>query len=251
MPKTVLILGGTAEGRALADALVDRHGDGLRVISSLAGRTANPRHPKGEVRTGGFGGAEGLATYLTETGVDLIVDATHPFAARISAQAADACERAGVARLMLVRPPWDAADGDRWIPARDTGDAADLLQSMDGPCLITTGINELAAFKDVTGPKLIVRLIEPPTGDLPLADVQVVIGTPPYRQGDEVVLFGVLGLKTLVTKNAGGDATRAKIDAARQLGVAVIMIARPSMPAGHTVATVDDAMTMIAETLSL
>ncbi len=251
MSKSVLILGGTADARRLADHLVETHGDRLRVITSLAGRTTSPRRPKGELREGGFGGARGLGDYLRNTEIDMVVDATHPFAAQISAHAASACDATDIPRVSLIRPPWTPKPSDKWIPVADIAAAADELSHRDGPCLITTGINDLAAFQDVTGPKLIVRLIEAPRDDVPIKDAEIVIGTPPYRLDDERVLFRMLGITTLVTKNAGGDATRAKIDAAADLGLDVIMIDRP--PLAHGAIVVDDrgAADAVAETLAL
>lgn len=251
MPKTVLILGGTADARRLAERLVERFPDNLRVITSLAGRTSSPRMPKGEVREGGFGGSDGLADYLRSEHVDLLVDATHPFAAQISAHAATACTIAAVSRLSLIRPAWSAGVADRWIHVPDIAAAAEMLTSRDGPCLITTGINELAAFKEVSHPELIVRLIEQPRAPLPIDNTEIVIGNPPYRLEDEKALFERLKITTIVTKNAGGNATRAKIDAAAALGIEVIMIDRPPTPTGDTVTDEQAAAGAVASLLSL
>lgn len=246
--RTVVILGGTADARRLADTLVDDHGDGLRVITSLAGRTKNPRLPKGEVREGGFGGAGGLTDYLKEVGADLLIDATHPYAAQISAHAAEAADAAGTPRLHLDRPAWVEQEGDRWVHVKDIGAAVREISRKSDACLITTGVNGLDAFTPIVTTKLFVRLIEKPE-TLPLRDAEVVIGTPPYKKDDEVALMQILGIDLMVTKNAGGDATYAKIEAARTLGIEVIMIDRPALPPGEAVASVDEATERVLEIL--
>ena len=240
--KTVVILGGTAEARKLADALVDRHGDRWRIITSLAGRTKNPKHPKGEVRDGGFGGARGLADYLRDVGAALLIDATHPYAKQITRHAAEACETAGVARLMLDRPAWTEQPGDRWIHVPSLDVAVREISRKSDACLITTGVNDLSAFAPVRTTKLFVRLIEKPATPLPLGEAEIVIGTPPYRKEDEVALMRLLGIDLMVTKNAGGAATYAKIEAARTLGIDVVMIDRPPLPGGDTVTDVEAAL---------
>lgn len=246
-PETVLILGGTAEARRLADALVAAHGDGLRVITSLAGRTTSPKLPKGDIREGGFGGADGLADYLTGNKCDLLIDATHPYAARISAHAAEAAARAETPRLQLLRPAWTQQPGDRWITVADMDGAVREISRRSDACLITTGINDLAAFTPIRSTKLFVRLIENPIGTLPLADAEIIIGKPPYKESEELALFQMLGIDLLISKNAGGDGTRAKIDAARALGIEVIMIDRPALPGGETVGTVDAAVAWVSD----
>ncbi|WNJ99864.1 cobalt-precorrin-6A reductase [Thalassospiraceae bacterium LMO-JJ14] len=240
--KTLVILGGTAEARKLADALVDKHGDALRVITSLAGRTKNPKHPKGEVRNGGFGGARGLADYLRDVGATLLIDATHPYAQQITRHAAEASDIAGVARLVLDRPAWTEQPGDRWIHVPSLDAAVREISRKSDACLITTGVNDLAAFAPIRTSKLFVRLIEKPQTPLPLGDAEIVIGTPPYIKDDETALMRLLGIDLMVTKNAGGAATYAKIEAARALGIEVIMIDRPPLPGGDTVADVEAAL---------
>lgn len=244
-PQTILILGGTGEARTLADALVEAH-PGARVITSLAGRTSSPRLPAGEIRDGGFGGADGLATYLKDEKVDLLIDATHPYAAQISAHAANAARQTDVPLLALVRAPWAAQPGDRWIRVPDMPAAVREISRKSDACLITTGVKDLQAFTPIVTTKLFVRLIEQPVGQLPLPDAEVVIGKPPYKLDEERALMQLLGIDLLVTKNAGGDGTRAKIDAARDLGIEVIMIDRPAMPDTETVDTVDAALGWVA-----
>lgn len=246
MPETptILILGGTGDARRLADALVERFAD-ARIITSLAGRTTNPRLPKGEIREGGFGGADGLADYLKTENVDLLIDATHPYAATITAHAARAAVTANVRRIALVRPAWTARPGDRWTHVPDMAGAVWEISRASDACLITTGIQDLSAFAPIVTTKLYVRLIEAPTEPLPLPDAEIVIGRPPYKVDEERVLMQMLGIDLLVTKNAGGDGTRAKIDAARDLGIPVIMIDRPAPPPGETVASVEEAVAWV------
>ena len=250
-PRTIVILGGTTEARRLADQLVDDHGDTLRVITSLAGRTQNPKLPKGEVRTGGFGGADGLAAYLKEIKADLLIDATHPYAAQISAHAAEAANAASVHRLMLDRPAWQAVTGDRWTQVPDIARAVAEISRKSDACLITTGINDLAAFTPIITTKLFVRLIEAPSKPLPIADVEIVIGKPPYRKDEEIALLRLLGIDLMVSKNAGGDGTYAKLEAARALGIEVIMIDRPAIPAGGTLGSVEETIAAIRKSLQL
>jgi len=247
--KTVVILGGTADARRLADALVDTYGDTVRVITSLAGRTKNPKHPKGEVRDGGFGGADGLAAYLQDVGATLLIDATHPYAAQITAHAATAARNTGVPRLLLDRPAWEAVPEDRWVHVADIDDAVREISRRADACLITTGINDLAAFAPIATTKLFVRLIEAPDTPLALANAEVVIGTPPYKKDDEIALMRLLGIDLMVTKNAGGAATYAKIEAARALGIEVVMIDRPPLPESDIVTGAEGAVLRAREIL--
>jgi len=252
MPKTVLILGGTGDARRLADSLVQKHGIHFRVISSLAGRTSSPRQPRGEIREGGFGGAEGLAKYLNDTAVDVLVDATHPYAAQISEHAIKAASKAGIPHLLLARPEWIAEPSDNWIHVSTMTDAADALSNTAKIALITTGIQNLDAFANVQGPKLLVRLLEQPQSPLLIDNAEIVIGRPPYTLDGELALLKLMRVDTLVTKNAGGDATVAKIDAARQLGVRVIMIDRPPLPLEtRIVDNISQAQTWISQELDL
>ncbi len=250
-PQTAVILGGTTEARQLANQLVETHGEALRVITSLAGRTAQPRLPKGEVRTGGFGGTAGLAQYLTDIDADILIDATHPYAAQISAHAVDATQQTATPHLMLVRPAWTESKGDRWIHVPDIREGVAEISRRSDACLITTGINDLEAFAPIVTTKLFVRLIEDPREPLALRDVDVIIGKPPYKKAEEVALFRLLGIDLMISKNAGGDGTSAKIEAARDLGIEVIMVDRPPMPACETVPSVDDALTHIRQVLKI
>lgn len=251
MRKTVVILGGTTEARELANSLVETYGDTLRVITSLAGRTTNPRLPKGGIREGGFGGVDGLITYLRNVKPDLLIDATHPYAAQISAHAVEATQTTETPHIMLSRPAWREEDGDRWVHVSDINEAVHEISRRSDACLVTTGINDVAAFTPIITTKLFVRLIETPKKPLPIQDAEIVIGTPPYKKDDEVALYRLLGIDLIVSKNAGGSGTVAKIQAARALGIEVIMIDRPAMPECIMVSNIEDAFKHTQKTLSL
>lgn len=246
MQKTVLILGGTGEARRLADQLVDELGDQLRIVTSLAGRTKSPKLPKGEVREGGFGGTDGLVSYLRDTQVDVLIDATHPYAAQITDHATEAANKIGIPLVVLSRPAWKPEPEDNWIIVPDMGTAADAISGKFKSVLITTGVQNLAAFADIEGTKLLVRLIEQPETEIPIEAAHILYGKPPYKLDDELALYKLLGIDAIVTKNAGGNATFAKIDAARTLGLSVIMIDRPPTPTGlskdQIVEDIDQAM---------
>lgn len=242
--RTVLILGGTGEARALARALHD--GGPWRVVSSLAGRVSAPALPAGEVRIGGFGGPDALARWLTEHDVAAVVDATHPFAARISASAAAAAPAAGVPLLMLRRPGWDAGPGDVWRRVPDMPGAADAVAAGEGPVLLTTGRGGLAVFAGLPH-RFVIRAVDPPEPPLP-ADHVVLLARGPYTLDGERALMREHGVRTLVTKDSGGQMTVAKLDAARELGVAVVMVDRPPAPPGvPTVAEPAEVLAWLAE----
>lgn len=226
----------------MARALAARSGEGLDIVTSLAGRLATRPDLPGRLRVGGFGGAAGLATYLRAEAIDLLIDATHPFAAVISRHAAEACALAEVPRLMLVRPPWRPTSGDRWIEAPDTREAARLLPGLGRSAFLSTGAGDVAAFADVAGVRFLVRLFAPPAEPLPLADAEVVVDRPPFSVEGETALLSDHRIDVLVTKNSGGGATEAKLTAARALGLPVLMIDRPPLPEGERVETVGQAM---------
>lgn len=236
----VLILGGTTEAAGLADRLVrDARFD---VVTSLAGRTRRFRAPPGAYRVGGFGGASGLAAYLQREAVDLVLDATHPFAATMAANAASACTEAGRARLKIVRPPWRERDGDRWIHVADIAAAAAWLSGREGTVFLTVGRQELAAFETVSGPRFLARMIDPLERPSP---IEIILGRGPFAVADEERLLRELGVTLLVSKNSGGGETAAKLDAARRLSLPVLMIGRPSVPPGERVDSVDAALDWI------
>lgn len=238
MTARVLILGGTADAARLARALAGR--SEVAVISSLAGRTAIVPDLPGSVRVGGFGGAEGLAAFLRDARIDRVVDATHPFAARISAHAAAACAATGVPRLMLARPGWQRQPGDCWIEADSMAAAAQALPQVGRRAFLTVGIGEVAAFAAMPDVWFLVRLIA--AQSLPLADYRVVTGKGPFDADAEQDLLRAHDIDVVVTKASGGDATYGKIAAARALGLPVLMVRRPALPAGQQVTDVADAV---------
>lgn len=233
----VLILGGTGEARALAAALV---GAGVDVLSSLAGRVRNPRLPVGPVRIGGFGGANGLAAFLRSETFDAVVDATHPFAATITANAAVATSAAGVPLLVLRRPGWDV--DPMWTLVPDMAAAASWVLDWSGESVfLTTGRRDLAVFATDSAHRFLVRTVDPPDGELP-PKMTLLLDRGPYTVEGETALMREHDVGLLVTKNSGGPLTEAKLAAARALGVQVLVVDRPSLPPGVTaVDTVGDA----------
>ena len=225
LPGPVLILGGTAEARALAAALVDA---GVHVVSSLAGRVRDPALPVGEVRIGGFGGVEGLAAWLREHGVAAVVDATHPFASTMTAHAVSATAAAGVPLVVLRRPGWPP-DPD-WTWADSLPAAAAALPTLGKRVFLTTGRTSLAAFADLDL-EFLVRCVDPPSGPMPRR-VHVLLSRGPFTVDGERSLMREHGVDVLVTKDSGGPLTSAKLAAAREEGVAVLVVRRPPLPAG-------------------
>ncbi|MCA0144118.1 cobalt-precorrin-6A reductase [Blastococcus sp. LR1] len=240
MTGRVLVLGGTGEARRLATALV---ADGVDVLTSLAGRVADPALPAGEVRVGGFGGAEGLTDWLRAHPVRAVVDATHPFAAVMTASAARAAEVTGVPLLRLQRPGWSEQPGDDW---RWVGSLADAAAAVDGfSCVfLTTGRQGLGAFAGLTA-HCLVRSVDAPEPPLP-ARTTVVLARGPFTVDEELALMREHRVDVVVTKDSGGSLTEAKLTAARELGLPVVLVRRPPLPAGvPTVATVDEALTWL------
>ena len=236
---TVLVLGGTGEARQLAAAL---DADGVRVVSSLAGRVSRPALPAGGVRIGGFGGPEGLAAYLRDAHVDLVVDATHPFAARISASAAIAATLTGIPLVRLQRPGWRAhpdADSWTWVP-----DAAGARVAADGARrpFLTTGRQSLPDFLTWADRAVLARVVDPPEHPLPQRWT-LLLARGPYELDAERALMAEHGVDCLLTKDSGGALTAAKLDAAAALGVPVVVIERPAPPPGVPL------VTSVAETL--
>ncbi|MFI5893737.1 cobalt-precorrin-6A reductase [Actinoplanes sp. NPDC051513] len=237
-PLTVLILGGTTEGRALAAALT-----GCTVISSLAGRTTSPLLPRGEVRIGGFGGVEGLAWFVAERGVDIVVDATHPFAERISANAAAAAAIARVPLLQFRRPGWVEQAGDDWRRVPDLARAAALLPRLGERVFLTTGRQGIAEFAEVDECWFLARSVEPPAPPMPKR-LDVLLYRGPFTVGGELRLIRDHRIDVLVSKDSGG--ADAKLVAARELGIPVVLVDRPAPPpATATAGTVQEAVTWL------
>ncbi|QLJ03799.1 cobalt-precorrin-6A reductase [Streptomyces sp. NEAU-sy36] len=229
-PRHVLVLGGTAEARRLAAALV-AHPAGIRVTTSLAGRTTRPDAVAGETRTGGFGGADGLADWLRAHHVDALVDATHPFAETITAHAARAAAATGVPAIVLRRPGWRPVPGDRWHDVPSLAGAAEALPGLGGRVFLTTGRLGLAAFAHLTDHHFLVRSVEPPDPPLP-PDTEVLLARGPFTLTGERALLRTHRVDVLVTKDSGGEATAAKLTAARELGLPVVVVRRPPLPPG-------------------
>lgn len=229
MSPHVLVLGGTTEARELAAELAAR--PGVRVTTSLAGRVSRPAALEGDVRIGGFGGAEGLARWLREHGVDAVVDATHPFAAGITANAARAAAQTGVPAVVLRRPGWRPGPGDRWHSAASLIEAAALLPELGGRVFLTTGRLGLAAFADLAHLHFLVRSVEAPEPPLPPV-TEVLLARGPFTVTGEKALLREHRIDVLVTKDSGGEATAAKLTAARDLDLPVVVVRRPPLPPG-------------------
>jgi precorrin-6A/cobalt-precorrin-6A reductase len=235
----VLLLGGTSEARALAARL---HPD-VDVVSSLGGRVPDPALPVGTVRIGGFGGVDGLRKWLRDAHIDVVVDATHPFAATITAHAAEVCGELGLPYLVLARPAWDP--GEAIVVASDTEAAEVVAQQGYSRIFLTTGRSGAAAFANSDAWFLIRAVTAPDADSLPRRH-QLVLSRGPYQYDGEYTLLREHRIDALVTKNSGGDMTRAKLDAAAALDIPVVMVARPTLPAGVTpVGSVDEAVAWV------
>lgn len=238
----ILILGGTEEARHLASRLADDAR--YRVITSLAGRTASPNEIAGEVRSGGFGGVAGLRDFIAKNHIALIVDATHPYAVQISANAM----RANVPCLRLERPPWQPQPGDNWSFVANIDAAAQALPK-GARALVTVGRQEIAPFLARKDIHVVARMIEPPGFETP-GHAEILLARPPFSCSHERALMEDKRIDVLVTKNSGGEANSAKLQAARALGLPVIMIARPEAQSTLTARTLDELVTLIERQLA-
>ncbi|PWK69185.1 cobalt-precorrin-6A reductase [Aminobacter sp. AP02] len=228
MTHRILILGGTTEARQLAARLAAR-GD-LDITLSLAGRTENPVAQPVPVRVGGFGGARGLAEWLAEHKSDLMIDATHPYAARISANAAEAARISGVPILALRRPGWEPVEGDRWTLLDDGDQAVAALGHKPRRVFLALGRQEVAAFETAPQHAYVIRSVDPITPPLGVPDATYILARGPFAEADERALLEAQRIDVIVAKNSGGQATYGKIAAARQLGIEVILFRRPQLP---------------------
>jgi precorrin-6A/cobalt-precorrin-6A reductase len=231
MAPHILILGGTTEARELAAALTAR--PGVRVTTSLAGRVTRPGAVAGEVRIGGFGGVAGLADWMRQEHVDALVDATRPFARVITAHAAQAAAVTGVPSVVLRRPGWRPGPRDRWHPVDSLDEAAGLLPSLGRRVFLTTGRMELAAFARLTELHFVIRSVELPEPPMP-PHTEVLLARGPFTVADESTLLYDHCIDVLVTKDSGGAATSAKLTAARELALPVVVVRRPPLPDGVT-----------------
>ena len=232
----ILLLGGTGEARALAARLYP----GTDIVSSLAGRVPDPALPAGPVRIGGFGGVPGLRQWLRDKGITAVVDATHPFASTMTAHAAQVCADLTLPHLVLARPAWDP--GDAVVVGSDTEAADTVARQGYSRVFLTTGRSGVAPFA-AGDAWFLIRVVTPPDPELLPRRHEVLLSRGPYAYDDEYKLLRNNRIDVLVTKNSGGGLTAAKLDAARDLGVAVVMIERPPLPADvQTVSTVDEAV---------
>jgi precorrin-6A/cobalt-precorrin-6A reductase len=241
--KRVLILGGTGDAARLAARAAVL--TGIEVITSMAGRVRQPTTTAGRMRIGGFGGAAGLIDYLRDQRIDLLIDATHPFAAQISQHAASAAQTCGLPHLMLVRPPWEAEAGDHWMAVDSIATAAAVLPGVAQRVFLTIGRQELAAFAALQDLWFLMRMIDPPLPETPMPPGLLVLERGPFTLEDERQLLTTHAIEAIVSKNSGGDATYAKLIAARERGLPVVMIQRPPMPAGKQVADVEQALAWV------
>jgi precorrin-6A/cobalt-precorrin-6A reductase len=237
----LLILGGSSEGITLARALA---GDArFAPTLSFAGRTERPAPTPIPMRRGGFGGAEGLARYLRENGIDILVDATHPFAARMKEHAVEAAQSAGVPLLAIRRPSWEPKPGDHWLFVEDLDEAAIALGEKPRHVLLTTGRQELEPFVRAAQHSYVLRSVEAPSREELPPDTEVITARGPFTLQSEVELLRDKAIDVVVTKNSGGAATAAKLEAARILSLLVIVVRRPEVPASpESVATVTEAL---------
>jgi precorrin-6A/cobalt-precorrin-6A reductase len=249
MGKTrILILGGTTEARILAAALADRAD--LEVILSLAGRTADPLPQAVPVRTGGFGGIDGLVEFLTQQQIDLLIDATHPFADRISANAGAAVRIAGTRAFALRRAQWSPVEGDRWVSVDSVASAIAALGASRRSVFLAIGRQEAHAADAAPIHRYLVRSIDPIDPPLQAPDVEYILARGPFGLDDEIGLMRDHRIDAVIAKNSGGHATYAKIEAARLLGVEVIMVERPGTDGMPSFEEVDEALRHIDHLVS-
>ncbi len=241
---TVLILGGTFEARLLAERL---HGDGVDVLTSLAGRTRMPRLPPGRVRIGGFGGAEGFARLLAVEGVAFVLDATHPFAIRMTTTAHAVCRAHGLPYLRLDRPPWRPVAGDRWVEVADLDEALARIPALARRPFVNIGRAEIPRLGAVPACRFLLRTVEPPAA-VP-DNVDVLFGRPPYSVARDLEVLQRFGVDGLLVRNAGGPGAYPKIEAARRLGLPVVMIRRPHITVAPRVADVEAAYSAVRDFL--
>jgi len=245
MPLRVLILGGTTEASTLARLIA---GDGrFDATLSLAGRTSAPRSQPLPTRIGGFGGIDGLAHFIGEHAIDVVIDATHPYADQISANAVAACGKAGVPLVSVVRTAWQPQIGDRWQIVSDASEAATALGPTPRRVFLSLGRLDLHAFSPAPHHHYVARTIDPPQQtDLP-PDIRFLQARGPFDRAGEIRLLRDEEIEIVVSKNSGGGATYAKIEAARELGLPVVMIARPDKAAGHVVHSPEEAIARLEQ----
>lgn len=240
----VLVLGGTTEASALARLLA---GDSrFNTTLSLAGRTANPSPQPLATRSGGFGGIEGLARWLREETIDVVIDATHPYAAQMSANALAACAQTGVPLGSIVRPAWTRREDDSWQIVSSAEAAATALGKTPRRVFLSLGRQDLHAFTSAPQHRYVARTIEAPQQAALPPNIRILQARGPFDRDSEAKLLSDEQIDVIVSKNSGGTATYAKIEAARELDLPVIMIARPDKPAGHVLQSPEEAVAWLA-----
>jgi precorrin-6A/cobalt-precorrin-6A reductase len=247
MRQHILILGGTTEARLLGQHLATR--EGLSVTLSLAGRTASPAAQSVPVRRGGFGGVVGLVQYLRDHAVTALIDATHPYAARISAHASSAAIQSHTPILALRRPAWTPIEGDRWVEVQDAEDAVRALGAKPRNVFLALGRQEIAAFISAPQHRYLIRSVDAVEPPLAVPHAFYIQGRGPFEEATELSLLRAHAIDVVVAKNSGAQATYGKIAAARALGISVILLRRPPDPAMPAVATVDEAMAWLDHVL--
>ncbi|BAZ10050.1 precorrin-6x reductase [Calothrix sp. NIES-4071] len=245
---SLLILGGTGDASELAKQASNI--PSLEVRVSLAGRTSQPSDVSGIVRIGGFGGVDGLVTYLRAEQIDLLIDATHPFASQISWNAAAAVNIVGIPSLMLVRPGWEKDKSDNWVEVENVEAAANILPGLAKRVFLTIGRQQLAPFAYLNNIWFLMRAIDPPSPDIPLPQGKLLLARGPFSLEDEKKLLLEYEIDTVVSKNSGGGATYAKIIAARELGIKVVMVQRSPIPEGEKTTSAEGAMMWLVDKLS-
>jgi precorrin-6A/cobalt-precorrin-6A reductase len=245
----VLILGGIGDAVELAVKIANI--PGIEVITSLAGRTREPANLPGNVRSGGFGGVPGLTNYLREMQIDLLIDATHPFANQISENAAAATQEVGIPRLMVIRPPWEKLEDDDWLEVEDNLAAATTLANRAKRVFLTIGRQEIGTFAHLQEIWFLMRMIDPPNTDVIIPPGLILCDRGPFNLENEQEILLKYNIDTIVSKNSGGNATYPKIIAARKLGIKVVMVNRPPVPPGKQVADVDSACKWLFDKLDI
>ena len=245
----ILILGGTTEARQLAQLLAPR--TDIAVTLSLAGRTVSPLAQPVPVRRGGFGGIAGLAKYLRDQGIYALIDATHPYAATISANAVSAARQTDTPLIALRRPPWRVVAGDRWTEVADAGDAVRALGPAPRGVFLALGRQEIAAFASAPQHHYLIRSVDPVEPPLPVPHARYIEERGPFGEEEERALLVEHAIEVVVAKNSGGDATYGKIAAARALGIPVLLIRRPADPGGRRVSDVSEAIACLDQMLGV
>jgi precorrin-6A/cobalt-precorrin-6A reductase len=238
-----LILGGTGDANQLAERCVREKID---AVYSYAGRTQVPLPHSLPTRIGGFGGVAGLAAFLRSEGITHVVDATHPFAAEMSRHAVEACAATGTSLLALERAPWVRTSGDHWIEVGDIDTAVAALPEERARIFLAIGRQHLAPFAAKPQHAYTLRFVDAPDAALPLPDAEVIVSRGPFTLESDRELMRARAIEFLVTRNSGGNGARAKIDAARELGLPVIMIERPALPARPRAESVEEVLAWLA-----